>query len=504
MSTLKATKLKIKQVRKNSMYVRVLMQSSEIGNREKVEKINAYFLDKNSPKLLQDFKHYLLKHLGFGDFIFRKPLKKTNGNKLQIEKIEEVHIKTTEIAKASNMKEFEQTLQKIPLESIKFHANRNDFSNWLMARGEFKLAMKLRPKKASDFTDLNEVRKYLVEMFNESRRKRQLGIITDFHNQNFEFDASFTRIRGDSLGGKGRGIAFIRSLLNRYDLEKKYPGIKITIPNTIVIGTLEFDRFLIDNNLREDITRENFKDNEIAELFLKGKLSDELKTDLKKVLSYFIKPIAVRSSSLLEDSKSWPFAGIYKTYMLPNNNKRDTIRLNQLCQAIKLIYASVFFKEPRAYIKSTSSKIEEEKMSVIIQELIGNDYDGRFYPNFSGVAQSYNFYPVGHQKNEDGIASIAVGLGKTVVGGEKSIRFSPNYPENIPEFSSPQLIIENSQRDLYVLDTLKKNFKLSEIDDATLKKISVDSIRNDGTLDYIASSYDRNDAIIRDNLSEDS
>jgi hypothetical protein len=407
-----------KQIKKDSKFIPILMQSSEPKNRTKADAIGAYFLDKNSPSLVQDFQHFLLNQLGFGDFIFLMPKEmKKDGKKKQETTEGAIHHQTTEIARASNMFEFEHILQKVPLKCIQYHSDRNDFSNWLMARCEFKAAMKLRPKKSSDFTDLNEVRKHLVGIFNESRREKQLGAITDFSQQNFEFDSSFTRIRGDSLGGKGRGIAFMRSLLTRYDLEKKYPNIKITVPSTVVIGTLEFERFISDNNIIGVINREDITDQEIAKVFLKSKICDELKTDLSKVLHHFKSPLAIRSSSLLEDSQSRPFAGIYSTYMLPNSHKNDAIRLKQLCQAIKLVYASTFFKESRAYIESTSSKIEEEKMAVIIQELVGNDYGGRFYPTFSGVAQSYNFYPVSHQTFEDGIASIAVGLGKTVVGG---------------------------------------------------------------------------------------
>ncbi len=492
----------VQQVRKKSKYVRVLVQSSKPDNKIKADEIGAYFLNKNSPSLLEDFKHFLLQHLGFGDFIFLLPINKVKKGNAKKTTAESIHVQTKIIARASNMKEFEHALQKIPLKSIQFHSDRNDFSNWLMARCEFKLAMKLRPKKASDFTNLQEVRKYLVDMFNESRKDKQQSIITDFSQQNFEFDSSFTRIRGDSLGGKGRGIAFMRSLIYRTNIQKKYPNICITIPSTVVIGTLEFDRFISENNLRKFMNGEDFTDSEIAEAFLNGKINSELNSDLTKLLMHFNKPIAVRSSSLLEDSQSRPFAGIYSTYMLPNNHKNDSIRLGQLCQAIKLIYASVFFKEPRAYIKSTSSKIEEEKMSIVIQELVGQDYGGRFYPTLSGTAQSLNFYPVGHQKFDEGIASIAVGLGKTVVGGEKCLRFSPKHPENIPELSSPKLIFENAQRELYVLNTNIKNFRLSEKEDVTLKRIHVEDIKDDGTLTHISSTYDRNDGRILDNLSE--
>ncbi len=485
------------QIRNESKFLPILMQSSKPENKTKAENIGSYFLDKNSPTLIQDFHHFVIEHLGFGDFVFLKPKKKSKG-KIGID---EFHKETVEIARASNMKEFEKILKKVPIESIRFHSDRNDFSNWLMGRCEFKLAMKLRPMKASDFTDLNEVRKRIITMFNESRRERQLGVITDFPNQKFEFDESFTRIRGDSLGGKGRGIAFIRSLLAIYDLNKKYPGINITVPSTIVIGTLEFDKFIEENNLKKIVNKENITDEEIAKAFMKGKIRGELKQDLTDILKHYKSPIAVRSSSLLEDSQSRPFAGIYSTYMLPNNHKNDAIRLNQLCQAIKLIYASVFFLEPKIYIESTSSKIEEEKMAIVIQDIIGKDYGGRFYPTFSGVAQSYNFYPVGHQTFEDGIATVAVGLGKTVVGGGKALRFCPRYPENITEFSSPKSIFENAQRELFVLDTSKKIFKLNDKEDINLNKLNVEEIKEDGTLENLVSTFDKNDGMIRDELS---
>jgi len=492
----------VQHIRTDLKYLPILIQSSKSKNRAKADAIGAYFLDKNSPTLVQDFQHFLLNHLGFGDFIFLLPKgRKKGGKKKQDIIVETIHSQTIEIARASNMQEFEQTLQKVPLECIQFHADRNDFSNWLMARCEFKAAMKLRPKKASDFTDLNEVRKHLVDIFNESRREKQLGAITDFSQQNFEFDSSFTRIRGDSLGGKGRGIAFMRTLLTRYNLEKKYPNIKITVPSTVVIGTLEFDRFISDNNLIRFMNREDITDQEIAKAFLDSTTCDELKADLSKILQHFKSPLAIRSSSLLEDSQSRPFAGIYSTYMLPNNHKNDAIRLKQLCQTIKLVYASTFFKEPRVYMESTSSKIEEEKMAVIIQELVGTDYGGRFYPTFSGVAQSYNFYPVGHQTFEEGIANIAAGLGKTVVGGGKVLRFSPRYPAILPDFSTPKDILQNSQRELYVLDTSRKKFVFSEKDDVTLRKLNIDDIKKDGTLEAISSTYDRNDGMIRDSFS---
>lgn len=490
----------IKHVKENNAFVPTMLQSTDLKNRTRAEKLGAFFIDKNSPTLIKDFEHFLLKHLGFGDFIFLKPLNvhKTN----ETDKIH--HIQTKEITKASDIKEFENALQKVPLESIRFHANRNDFSNWLMARSEFKLAKKLRPQKVSDFKTLAEMRKYLVSVFNESRREKQLGVMTEFSQQKFEFDSSYTKIGGDSLGGKGRGIAFIRTLISRYNFKEKYPNIKITVPSTVAIGTDEFDKFISDNNLQYFISdKKKISDKDIAKKFLKCKLSDELMKKLVIVLRHFKKPIAVRSSSLLEDSQNNPFAGIYSSYMLPNSHKDENIRLEQLCNAIKLIYASVFYKDAKVYIESTSAKIEEEKMAIIIQELIGNNYEGRFYPTFSGVAQSYNYYPISYQKREQGVVSIAVGLGVSVVGGEKVLRFSPYSPDIIPDFSTPDMVFQNSQKELYVLNTKRQNITLSEKEEESLEKIKISDIVNDGTLDYIASTYDRNDEMIRDNFTKE-
>jgi len=492
-----------REIRKVSPFIPILMQSSEDANRQKAEAASTYFLHKNSPLLIEEFRHFLLNHLGFGDFIFLRPKKKRSGTKKAGNSLEAVHEETVEVARASNMKEFVDLLQKIPLESLQYHAERNHFSNWLFARCEFMLALEMRPRKFSDFKDPSEARDYLLEIFNESRRDKQQFAIADFSQQTYEFESSFTRLTGDSLGGKGRGIAFIRSLLARYNINKKYEGVNIIVPSTLVIGTLEFERFIFENKLLKFLEDKNPDDHEIAKVFLRSKINDELKGKLSKILRHFKTPLAIRSSGLLEDSHDFPFAGVYSTYMLPNNHSKKEIRLKQLCQAIKLVYASIFYREARAYIESTSSKLEEEKMAVIIQKLVGHDYGGRFYPNFSGVAQSTNFYPISHQSAEDGIASIAVGLGKTVVSGERVLRYSPPHPDIIPEFSSTELTLANSQTKLYVLDTSRTTFKLTGKEDATLKKLDISDIREDGSLDLVASTYNMNDGVIRDGLSKD-
>ena len=481
----------IRYVKEKNPTVPTLLQSSDSNNRKNAEDIGAYFIDKKSHSLIKDIHDFLLKFLGFGDFVFYKPIK---------EKIDE----KLEIGRASGLKEFELMLKKAPISSILYHSDRNDFSNWLMARSEFKLAYKLRPQKVSDFKTLDLMRKFLIKVFNDSRREKQLGIMTDFSKQKFEFDSSYTKIGGDSLGGKGRGIAFIRTLLYRSGIDIKYKNVKITVPSTVAIGTDLFDEFILENELQYLANnKKNISDKEIAKIFINSKIPKKLKQKLTKVLTHFKKPIAVRSSSLLEDSQNHPFAGLYSTYMIPNNNTDNKIRLEQLCQAIKLVYASVFYKEAKVYIQSTSAKIDEEKMAVIIQELIGNEYMGWFFPTISGVAQSFNFYPISYQKREDGLVSMAVGLGYSVVGGEQTLKFSPKFPEIIPDFSSPSSILKNSQKELYVLNTKKSRFKLSEKEDSTLEKINISDIAKYNVLNNIASTYDNNDGSIRDYYSED-
>jgi hypothetical protein len=479
----------IEYVKSDNENLPTMLQSSDPKNRRRAEKINSYFIYKNSSTLLQDFDDFLMNHLGFGDFIFLKPV---NGEK-----------KVTEIDRASNMEEFEKIMKKIPAESIRYHADRDDFSNWLMARGEFNLALLLRPKTADDFTNLDENRKFLIEIFKETRRKKQLKAMTDFSQQTFEFDNSFTKISGDSLGGKARGIAFIRSLIAMYNLNDKYKDLNIIVPSTAVIGTEEFDDFLKQNKIREKIKKiGDFSDSRISKIFLDGKLSEELTKKLRKILRKFKKPLAVRSSSLLEDSQHHPFAGIYSTYLIPNNLKTLSEREDQLIQAIKLVYASVFYKKAGEYIKSTSSRIEEEKMAIIIQEVVGQNHNGWYYPTFSGVAQSYNYYPMPYQKREEGVANLAVGLGYSVVGGEKTFRFCPKYPD-ISEMNVPNSAFENTQNTLYVLDLNDaQKFTLTESDSENLEKIKTSDILEDGELEYVASSYDMNDDKIIDDFSK--
>ena len=487
----------IKQIRKRNPFLPVLMQSAFIENKIKAEKLKVVFSHKNSSHFLQNTHLFLLDHLGFGDFVFLQPSTKVSS--IEITDLSECN----EIGRASTMEEFEKMMNDLPLESIRFHAQRNDFSNWLFARGEFSLAKILQKKSVNDFTDLSEVRAHLLQVFNDTRRKRQLGVITDFSLQTFEFDSTYTRIGSDSLGGKGRGIAFIRKVLHRFNLQSKFNDVNLIVPNTIVIATDYFDIFMLENELLNSFDYALVSEKEIAKRFLDADLPSELKERLQMVLQKFTKPLAIRSSSLLEDSQNHPFAGLYSTYMLPNNHLDDEERLKQVCDAIKLVYSSVFSRDARQYIASTAASAEEEKMAVIIQELVGTQYGDRFYPTFSGVAQSYNYYPVGRQKAREGIVNIAVGLGTAVVGGEHVLRFCPRHPGILPDFSSIEQILENVQNTAYVLDINSSDILLDERETLTLKKLPTSELIKDGSLDEVVSYFDQDDERIRDGFSDE-
>ena len=459
-------------------YIPVLIQSSNDDHKKRAEDLNIPFLNKNSETLLRDLSDFMKRELGFGDFIFRLP----DGN---------------EVGRASNLRELSELIDEVPEESLKFHGKAYRFSKWLFARGEFKLAMKIRYQKFSDFRTTEEIREYLVNTIGKKRRKMQLGVITDFTQQSFEFERTFTRFGGGSLGGKGRGIAFLAALLRINPIGKKFPDLNIGIPDTLVIGAEEFDRFIEENELH-GIVSEDLSDREITARFINGVLPEPMREGLAKYLEYVHAPIAVRSSSLLEDSLQQPFAGIYSTYILPNNHENPPKRQEQLYSAIKLVYASAFHSSARAYIRSTHSKVEEEKMAVVIQKLVGNDYDGKFYPMLSGVAASRNYYPLPPMKRESGIASIAMGLGKIVMDGGKVLSFSPDSPKAIPGFSTTREILRNTQQHFFCLNTDDRDFDLREGEDATLLKSAITEAGKNSPLDLLTGVYDPNDDIIRD------
>jgi hypothetical protein len=342
------------------------------------------------------------------------------------------------------------------------------------------------------------MREHLINAIRRSRQEKHLGIITDFSEESFEFEETFTRLGGGSLGGKGRGLAFLSVLLKQTDLRSKFPHVKIRLPDTLVLGTDIFDRFMLENSLYET-AKSSISDKDMAVHFMNAKLPEDMRESLALYLSHVRSPLAVRSSSLLEDSQNQPFAGIYATYMLPNNCEDEGLRMEQLCQAIKLVYASTFSKKAKAYLQTTLHKAEE-KMAVIIQKVVGSDYDDRFYPIYSGVGQSHNFYPISPLKRDEGIVSVALGLGKMVVEGGKVLSFSPSHPRVLPGLATTDEILNNTQRHFFSLDLGTTCFDLYEGEEVTLKKDEMTTAERDGTLDFVASTYDTNDNILRDGI----
>ncbi len=467
----------LETIHEKDPYLPLLLLSSEESNRPLAEKIPAVFLNKNSTTLHKDIGDFFIQNLGFGDFIFRNP----DGS---------------EIARASNLRSMEEILPKIPGESIFYHATRNHFSSWLMARSEIKLASKLKTIKATDFKSPEDIKDFLIQCVHERRKGRQKGVITDF-GTDFDPDTDFSKMGKGSLGGKARGLAFISTLLKRTpELQEKYPKITIKVPRVLVITTEAFDDFVRENQLKY-LATEDVGDEEVMKAFLNARLPDWLLKKLKKFIVKVDYPLAVRSSSLLEDAQHEPFAGIYRTYMLPNRAPEITLRYERLLNAIKLVFASIYLKAPKAYAKTTMHRLEEEKMAVILQELTGMAYGNYFYPAVSGVAQSHNFYPIGHLKPEDGLVHLAMGLGKIVVEGEKALRFCPRYPQFLPQFSSVEDILENAQRHLYVLK-LHDFPKTLQMENGTLAKLSVDEIEDCPVLNMLAGTYIPEENRIRD------
>jgi len=447
----------------------VLLQSSNEALRERATECSAGFVNKRSPRLLNEVSTFINENFGFGDFVFRLP----DG---------------TELDRAGNFGEMKRILETVDIRSLVFHAERNHFSNWLMARTEFDLADHLRPRRVSEFKSPDEMRTYLIRIFEDFLHERQVGVITDFSRDNFDGRAEFLRIGEGSLGGKGRGLAFINNLINCFPVYNAFPGIRISVPRTAVICTGAFDRFMQDNDLTQFALGEH-SDEEIVSVFSKAKIPSDLVEDLKAFLSFADFPLAVRSSSLLEDSHYQPFAGIYDTCFLPNNYPTPRGRIARLLAAIKLIYASVYCSNSKHYIEATGNRAEEEKMAIILQEIAGQNRDGYFYPVLSGMARSYNFYSVGRIKPEEGIAYVALGLGKTVVEGENCLFFSPANPHVLPQFSKPEDYLRNSQREFFAVDMNKPGVYPKKGGDDGLVKLKMTDSEAHGVLKYVGSTY---------------
>jgi predicted nucleic acid-binding protein len=470
----------LKYTQKKLKNLPTILQSSDSSYSSIAVQNNSLFIHKHSDKLYKDFENFISNYLGFGDFTF----KDEKGNV---------------IAVAANMKEFESLIKKIPDNSLLFHASRNHFSMWIMARGEIRAANIINKKRVDDFESAIELRNELLFLLKEHRNERDTGNVIPFVPKTEISDENVYTLAGGSLGGKGRGLAFIDALIHNFKFEKFIPNVKVRTPKTFVIGTKEFESFIKENQLT-NITLENIKHNEIKKLFVKGNLSKDLKQNLSDLLSIITKPIAVRSSGMFEDSLMQPFAGIFETYLLPNNNSKKSERLRQAEDAIKLVMASVFSTTAKGYVKAIDYKIEEEKMAVVIQEVVGNKFGDVFYPHISGVAQSYNFYPFAHMKPEEGFAIAGVGLGKYVVEGNMAYRFSPSYPSI--EINSTKDQLRNSQVKFYGVDMKKDNLNLLEGESAGLKECDISMAEKHGTLNHLASVYNPDNNTVYPGISK--
>jgi len=470
-----------KEVRRLRPDVSIMLQSSFPENEELAREIGASFLLKGSPVLLHQLRDFMEDSFGFGDFIFKMP----DG---------------TEVGRAHNLRTLMELLHTVPAESLGFHGERNHFSTWLKARTEFALAQRLRPRKVSDFPTLEEMRREVIASISRYRRERNRGTVADFDRDNFDPSDSFSRIGSGSLGGKARGLAFVNSLLSNYRVDEMFPGVSISVPPAVVLGTDVYDRFLDDNELRDFAIRSE-DDGEIRRRFLAAPFPEEIRRDLASFLELVHYPLAARSSSLLEDSKYQPFAGIYQTYMLPNNHRDPSMRLKQMLAAIKRIYASTFSRHAKAYLKGTPYRLEEEKMAVILQKVQGAEHDERFYPDFAGVARSHNFYPTAPMTSEDGIAAVALGLGRTVSDGGACVRFCPAYPRHVVQFSSVQDVLQNSQRQFYAIRLDEGEVALADGEVIESRAFELDVAEADGTLAPVASTYSPENDAVYDGIS---
>lgn len=470
-----------RQVKQSHTDIPVLLQSRDVSAKAKAEGIGALFLQKGSAVLLHELKRFMVHHFGFGDFIFRL----RDG---------------TVVGRAHDLRSMEDQIYVVPDESLEYHGERNDFSIWLKARTEFLLAHRLRPVRLSDFDTIAGLREHLISRLREHRREQHRGSIIDFDPDTFDEHRSFARVGSGSLGGKARGLGFANSLINAYALENHFENVRISVPPSVILGADVYDLFLEENGLFDFAARSE-DDDEITERFLEAQFPDMFAEVLNSFLYTVRDPLSVRSSGLLEDSQFMPFAGIYDTLMIPNNHHDQEVRLQDLIEAIKRVYASTFFQPLKRYIKSTPYRLEEEKMAVVIQKLVGITHDNRYYPGISGVARSHNFYPIRPMTASDGIASVALGLGKTVVEGGATIRFCPRYPKHIVHFSSVDEILKYSQNTFYALDLPDPKGRVDAGRTMELAKYGLDVAEADGVLTDIGSTYSLENHTIYDGVS---
>ena len=464
-------------VRKTGLIIPFVLESSEASNHVYAKELNASFIDKNSKSYPQDLKKKIMQRFGFGDFVILNP-----------------HTKE-EIMRIKDLKDLQKKVFQIPDDSLVYHLSRNHFSRFFYSRAMFPPAEVLKHVDVSDYKDMDEARKLIFDLIVQYRRMKNTGVVAVYQKDRFDEYSNFARIGDGSLGGKGRGLAFIGAMVKRYP-KLESDNFAVNIPKTVVICTDIFDEFMETNELYP-VALGDADDETILRYFLRASLPSRLIEDLMAFFDVVKSPIAVRSSSLLEDSHYQPFAGIYSTYMVPKiEEKYDMLRT--VSDAIKAVYASVFYKDSKAYMTATSNLIDQEKMAIVLQEVVGSRYNDHFYPTMSGVARSLNFYPIGNEKAEDGIANIALGLGKYIVDGGQTLRFSPRHPHSILQMSTMDFALRETQTRFYALD-LKNMAEAFSVDDAfNLVKLGLKDADAEGSLKYIVSTYDPYDQIIRD------
>jgi CheY-like chemotaxis protein len=473
----------VRRVKAEDPDMPALIQSTDEALAERAHELGAAFLHKRSPRLLEELRRFIQSSLGFGDFVFIDP---ESGS---------------EVARVPDLAGMPTVLRSVPGESLRYHASRNHFSNWCMARTEFALAARIRPKKVSDFADTEELRAYLADAFSTLQSEARRGVVADFTPRGFEELAGFARIGSGSMGGKGRGLGFINSLLSRQDASVE-PNVRVFVPPAAVVGADVFDEFLQSNDLW-GLALSDATDATIEDAFLRATLPGWVEPDLRALVERTRAPLAVRSSSLLEDSYDQPFAGIYKTFMLSNAHRDPEVRLAELSAAVKLVYASTFSANAKAYLANTPHRPDEEKMAVVVQRLVGRAHGRWFYPAIAGVACSRNYYPVLGLKAAEGLATVALGFGKTVVEGGKAVRFSPGSPRSVPQFSSTVGYLKTTQREFYALQLDRGDtFPPPDHSDA-LRLLGLEEAEGHGTLAPVGSVYSRDNDAVYDGISRE-
>lgn len=467
-----------KFIKAQKAHIPIVLQSSEKENRIWADKFEIGFLHKNSPNLLHRLRNFMKNYLAFGDFIFINPTTKT------------------ELMRAPDLKTLQYIIYKVPDFSLKYHLSRNHLSRWLKTRALFSLGEYLGNFTIEQFENLEEIREFISNSIKNFRKQESSGIIAKFNCNTYDDYVSFARIGEGMIGGKARGLAFLDLIISKHKELNSFPNIKISIPQTVVLATSVFDEFMEQNNLFEYAISEH-TDKEILDAFINAQFPSAHKKALISFIKIVNRPIAIRSSSLLEDSHYQPFAGVYSTYMVPCTKNIDET-LGLLIKGIKSVYASVYYHGSKTYMQATQNMIDEEKMAIVLQEICGEKHNNKFYPIISGVARSVNFYPVESEKTEDGIANIAFGLGKQIVEGETNLRFSPGAPDKTIQLSSPQTALKQTQKHFYALDVSKSDFEPSTDDAVTLKRFRIKEAQQDGTLNFIASTYDFNTDSLND------